>query len=249
VRRFYPNRDPLAGAFAYGYPIPARETMARIVGVVDDVRFTSLAAADDPAYYLPANQAGQPNAPYQARYPMVRPAIVVAASNGNATSLIGPLRDELRRFDAQLLVGFTTGEATMAAATSRQALGMGLMMVFGTMALLLAAIGVYGVIAYGAEQRRMELATRLALGAAPGHIFQMMLRTALRLAIVGLALGGSAAYGGGRLLSAYIYAMRAADPWVIVTAGATVAAVTVAATMIPALRASRLSPVRALRLE
>ena len=88
----------------------------------------------------------------------------------------------------------------------------------------------------------MELATRLALGAAPGHIFQMMLRTALRLAIVGLALGVSAAYGGGRLLSGYIYAMRAADPWVIVTAGAMVAAVTVAATMIPALRASRLEP-------
>ena len=109
--------------------------MTRIVGVVEDVRFNSLAAADESAYYLPANQAGQPNGPYQARYPMVRPAIVVAASNGNATALIGPLRDELRRFDAQLVVRFTTAEATMAAATSRQDLGMALMMVFGAMAL------------------------------------------------------------------------------------------------------------------
>jgi putative ABC transport system permease protein len=239
VRQYFPNRDPLTGAFAYGYPTVDRKTMTRIVGVVEDVRFKSLAEADESAYYLPSTQG----------FPIFRPAIVVAASDGNPTALVTPLRDALNRFDPQLVVKFTTAESVIAATTARQELGMTLMLVFGAMSLVLAGVGIYGVITYAAEQRRTELATRLALGAPPAQVFRMLLSTGQQLAIGGVLIGLATAYAGGRVVASYLYAMRAADPVMLIGAGAIVAAVTMIVTLIPAVRASRLDPVRALRSE
>ena len=240
VRQYYPDRDPLAGAFFYGYPQVDRKTVTRIVGVVDDVRFKSLAEADEAALYLPVSQAG---------FPFVRSLIVIAPADGNASALIGPLRDTLNRFDPQLVVKFATGEEILSRTTQRQELGMTLMLVFGAMALVLAGVGIYGVIAYAVEQRRTELATRIALGAPTPQVFRMLLGTGQRLAAVGVVIGLVAAYAGGRVVASYLYAMRAADPVVLVSAGAIVALVTIAATMIPAARGSRVDPVRALRSE
>jgi ABC-type antimicrobial peptide transport system permease subunit len=168
VRQYYPDRDPLTGAFAYGYPKVDRKNMTRIVGVVEDVRFKSLSQADESTYYLPHAQAG---------FPILRPAIVVAVSGARPERLIAPLRDALNRFDSQLVVKFTTAESIVAATTRRQELGMTLMLVFGVMALALGGVGIYGVIAYAVEQRRTELATRLALGAPSAHVFRMLLST------------------------------------------------------------------------
>jgi predicted permease len=240
VRQFYPNRDPLTGAFAYWYPTVDRKTMTRIIGVVEDVRFKSLAEADEATYYLPFAQVG---------FPIYRPAFVVASPDGNSTAMLTTLRDALNRFDPQLVVKFTTAESVIAATTARQELGMTLMLVFGGMSLVLAGVGIYGVIAYAAEQRRTELATRLALGAPPSHLFRMMLSTGQKLAIGGVLMGLAAAYAGGRLVASYLYAMRAADPVVLISAGVIVAAVTMLVTLIPAVRASRIDPVRALRAE
>ena len=240
VRQYYPNRDPLTGAFAYGYPTVDRKNMTRIIGVVDDVRFKTLAEADESAYYLPATQGG---------FPIIRPAIVIAPPDGNPAALVAPLRDVLNRFDPQLVVKFTTAESVIAATTARQELGMTLMLVFGAMSLVLAGVGIYGVIAYSAEQRRTELATRLALGAPPAHVFRMMLKTGQLLAIGGVLIGLAAAYAGGRVVASYLYAMRAADPVVLVGAGVIVAAVTMIVTLVPAVRASRIDPVRALRAD
>jgi putative ABC transport system permease protein len=126
---------------------------------------------------------------------------------------------------------------------------MTLMLVFGAMALALAGVGIYGVIAYAVEQRQTELATRIALGAPSGHVFRMLLGTGQKLAIGGVVIGLATAYAVGRVVATYLYAMQAADPIVLISAGLIVAAVTMAATMIPAVRASRLDPVRALRSE
>jgi putative ABC transport system permease protein len=212
--------------------------MTRIVGVVEDVRFKSLAVADESTYYLPFSQAG---------FPIYRPAIVVAAPDGNAAGMVTPLRDALNSFDPQLVVKFTTADSVIAATTARQELGMTLMLVFGAMSLVLAGVGIYGVIAYAAEQRRTELATRLALGAPPAHVFRMLLSTGQKLAIGGVLIGLAAAYAGGRVVASYLYEMRAADPLVLIGAGAIVAAVTMIVTLIPAVRASRIKPVQALR--
>lgn len=240
VRQYYPDRDPLTGAFYYGYPKVDRKNVTRIVGVIDDVRSKSLAQADESTYYLPVAQGG---------FPLLRAAIVIAQPDRRAEALIDPLRDALNRFDPQLVVKFTTLEAIVAKTTQRHEIGMTMMLVFGAMALILAGIGIYGVIAYAVEQRRTELATRIALGAPSGHVFRMLLNTGQRLALIGVLIGLAAAYAGGKVVASYFYAMRASDPLVLIGAGAIVAAVTMAATMIPAFHASRVDPVRALRAD
>ena len=241
VRQFFPDRDPLTGAFYYGYPQVDRKNVTRIVGVVDDVRFRSLAQPDESTYYLPAAQQGG--------FALLRASVVVAPSGGTAAAAIEPLRNALNSFDPQLIVKFTPATDIITKTTERQELGMTLMLVFGAMALTLAAIGIYGVIAYAVEQRRTELATRIALGAPSRQVFWMLLTTGQKLALAGVVLGLAAAYAGGRVVASYLYAMRAADPLVLISAGTIVAAVTIAATMIPAARASRVDPVRALRSE
>jgi putative ABC transport system permease protein len=237
VRQFLPDRDPLTASFAYGYPTVDRKNMTRIVGVVDDVRFNSILQNDVSTYYLPFAQAG---------FPMLRPAIVVAAS-GDPTALVAPLRDALNRFDPQMVLKFTTADSIVKASTRRQELGMTLMLVFGVMAMTLAGIGIYGVIAYSVAQRRTELATRVALGASSSLLLRMLLANGRNLAVVGLVAGLGASYGLGRVVASSLYEMRAADPLVLFGAGALVAAITMIATTIPAIRGSRVDPLRALR--
>ena len=157
------------------------------------------------------------------------------------------LRDALNRFDPQMVVKFTTAESIVEATTGRQELGMTLMLVFGVMAITLAGIGIYGVIAYSVEQRRTELATRIALGAPSDLVLRMLLGNGRTLAAAGVIIGLVAAYAVGRVVASSLYEIRAADPLVLLGAGALVAAVTMIATMIPAVRASRVDPVRALR--
>jgi ABC-type antimicrobial peptide transport system permease subunit len=129
----------------------------------------------------------------------------------------------------------------------RQELGMTLMMMFGVAAVLLAAVGIYGVVAYAAAQRRGEMATRLALGAAPGQIFWIVLKHGAVLAAVGTVVGLGAAYFAGRLVSSWIYAVNAADPMILGAATLLVVAIALLATTIPAFRASRLNPAGVLR--
>jgi putative ABC transport system permease protein len=239
VRQYFPDRDPLAGSFAYGFPKVDRKNMTRIIGVVDDVRFTSIFENDLSTYYLPFAQGD---------FAVIRPAIVVAAP-GDPTALIAPIRDALNRLDPQMVVKFTTAESIVEATTRRQQLGMTLMLIFGVMAMTLAGIGIYGVIAYSVAQRRTELATRIALGASSNLVLRMLLRSGRNLAIIGAVIGVAAAYAVGRIVASSLYDVRATDPWVLIGAGTIVTTIAMIATMIPAIRGSRVDPLRALRLE
>jgi putative ABC transport system permease protein len=240
VRLFITNGHPLTASIFYGFPTTNRKEPLRIIGVVEDVKYTSLLENAEPAFYVP--QAQNP-----ATY--VRPCVVIAAPGGVTDALIGAVRDELRRFDPQLIVAFTPADTIMAEALSRQEFGMRLMLIFGATALTLAAIGIYGVIAYVAAQRRGELATRIALGASARQVFWLMMGAGQKVAVVGVVIGVAAAYIAGRLVASSVYAMRASDPLVLFTAGGVVALVTFAATMVPAIKASRVDPVQALRPE
>ena len=132
------------------------------------------------------------------------------------------------------------------ATINRQQLGMTLMLWFGAAAVALAAVGIYGVIAYAAAQRRGEMAIRLALGATPNSVFWLMLKQGRTLAIAGAAIGVTAAYFSGRFVSSRLYEVRASDPLILGAATALVIAIALMATMVPAIRASRLNPARAL---
>jgi predicted permease len=239
VRLFFGGDNAVGRRFRYGYPQPDPKNLVPIVGVVDDVRYESLDKPAEPAFYL---------AEAQLPFPPIRQSIVIATS-GPPAATVTAVRAGLKRFDPQLMVDVTTATAIVSATLGRQRLGMALMLIFGVTALTLAAVGIYGVIAYTAAQREGELATRLALGASPGDIFRLMMSAGRRLAIVGAALGLFGAYAAGRIVASRVYEMRANDPIVLVSAAAVVAVITFLATAVPAVRASRLNPTRALRSE
>ena len=238
--RLFPDRDILRESLAFGYPAVDRQTMYRIVGVVDDVRYKSLAEAPEPTYYIPLSRMPAP---------FLRETLVVVRRGTTPQALVAPVRAELERFDPQVMLSFTAAPDIVAATLARQELGMTLMVIFAATALTLAAVGIYGMIAYAAAHRRGEIATRLALGASAGQVFRLMLTSGQRLALLGVVFGVAAAYAAGRIVASSVYGMRAGDPLVLAASCALVGAVAFAATLIPAIGAARLDPARALRSE
>ena len=208
--------------------------------MIDNVRYKAVSQEAEPTFYLSTAQT-------QIMFPLLRQWVVVSKSGTPAETLIPQIQRALKEFDPSLAANFTTSEAVMNNALKRQQLGMTLMLVFGATALVLAAIGLYGVIAYAAAQRRGELATRIALGASGQQVFWLMMSGGQRLMAVGVGLGLLLAYAVGRIVYGSVFAMRAADPVVLLTAVVLVTAVAWFAIMIPAVRASRQDPVRALR--
>lgn len=126
---------------------------------------------------------------------------------------------------------------------------MTLMLLFGAAAVALAAVGIYGVIAYAASQRRGEVATRLALGATPGNVFWLVLKQGNALTLIGAAIGLLVAYLAGRVIASRLYDVRASDPLILGGATAMVVVIALVATLIPAYRASRIDASRVLRPE
>jgi ABC-type antimicrobial peptide transport system permease subunit len=120
------------------------------------------------------------------------------------------------------------------------------MLWFGGAAVALAAVGIYGVIAYGASQRRGEVAIRLSLGATPANVFRLVLREGRTMAAIGAAIGVAVAYLAGRVVSSRLYEISASDPIVLGGAAALVVAIALLATVVPAWRAARLDPARVL---
>jgi ABC-type antimicrobial peptide transport system permease subunit len=126
---------------------------------------------------------------------------------------------------------------------------MTLMLLFAIAALALAAVGIYGVIAYASAQRVGEVATRMALGATPGDVFWLLMNQGRLLAVVGTVVGVGVAYAAGRAGSSLLYEVRASDPTILVTATMIVLAITSVAILLPARRVSRIEPSRVLRLD
>jgi len=114
---------------------------------------------------------------------------------------------------------------------------------------MLAAIGIYGIIAYSSADRYSEIATRMALGATRANIFSLLVRQGLAVAAAGAAIGMGMALGAGRLASSWLYEVRPSDPWILGSALAVVVGVAVTATLIPVGRAARIDPAPLLRLE
>src|SRR5262249_16641733 len=208
MNRYLSERDPLGVQFNAGYPNIDPRNAWTIVGVVDDVRQQSLSATPEAAYYTPWGQ-GTPR----------RQNIVIHATAGDTPSLRGAIRDEVRKIDPQLPVDIDRVSDIVNSTLNRQQLGMTLMLVFAAAAIALAAVGIYGVIAYAATQRRKEVAIRLALGATQQNVFWLVLKQGGTLAIAGAAIGLLVAYLAGRVVSSSLYQVRASDP--IILGGAT----------------------------
>ena len=239
VRRYMDGRNPLTARVSFGFPRVDPRSERAIVGVVGDVKYASLWNRAEPAFYLPEDQS-----------PGLRSvSVVVFTKVANPNDLIPSLQAEIHKADARLPFTVEPVPALVSAMLARQKLGVTLMLLFGALALVLAAIGIYGVIAYASTERLSEVATRMALGATPSNIVWLLTREGGVVAIVGTALGLVAAYATGRLASAWLYEVRPSDPMILSLALAVVLVVTMVATLIPVRRASRTDPALALRSE
>jgi len=238
VKRYLTGRDPIGLRFAAGYPAPDPKNESTIIGVVDDVRQKTVSDEPEPAFYSSVGQ-----------FPFRRQTMVVATSLADVTPLQSTIREEMRRFDPQAAVDLELVTDLVAGTLRRQQLGMTLMLIFGSVAILLAAVGIYGVVAYAVSQRQGEMATRLALGATPRSVFWLVMKQGGLLALAGIGIGLAIAYLSGRIVASQIYAVRASDPLMLGAAILLVAAITAVATMIPAWRASRLQPSGVLHAE
>jgi putative ABC transport system permease protein len=236
ARRFATGMDLSALEISFGF---TRESLARlrpVVGVVRDVKYDSLAGDAEPAFYLSQEQ-----------FPSWSQSVVVSTSTADVASVVAAIRAEVAKSDPLLALDFELVPELVASMLSRQQVGMTLMVMFGGIALALATIGIYGMLAYISSQRRFDVATRMALGASPANIFWSSMNQATRVAGIGAAIGVAAAYGTGRLASSWLYEVRATDATILLIALAAVSAIALGASAIAARRASLVKPVSALR--
>jgi putative ABC transport system permease protein len=245
VRSFLPGRDPLGLRVAFGSPTDGPE-WREIVGVVADVHHNGLSRPAEPEIYVPAAQI----APDFWRNVVALPISFVVRSTVPPESLFPAVKAAVHEVDPeQPLSRLRPISELVSDAVARYRFSMLLLTVFGGLALCIAAVGVYGVMAYTVSQRTRELGIRLALGAGVGSVRHLVLRRGLGMAAAGIALGLGGALALTRLLASQLFEVSPTDPAIMAAAAATLALVSVAACLIPAARATKVDPVVALRSE
>jgi putative ABC transport system permease protein len=244
ARRFFPGQNPIGQRLTFGTPDSAQ--WRQIVGVIADVRQTGLTTPPDPELYVPTNQLS----PQDWAIFMTIPISFVVRSDVEPAALGPAIKAAVREIDPdQPISRLREAGELLQDATARQRFNMTLLTLFGVLALTLAGIGVYGVMAYGVNQRTRELGIRLALGARATSVQAMVLRQGLGLTAGGLALGLVGALALSRLLTTLVYGVNPSDPRVLGIAALVLALVSVVACLIPAIRATRVDPIDALRSE
>jgi putative ABC transport system permease protein len=235
AKKFYPNENPLGQRLRVG---GTDDKPAEIVGIVGDVRDEELESKGRVAVYEPESQQV-----FNSLYFAVRTA-------GDPESLISSVRAAFRGLDSELPVDAVgTVDALVETSLSQRRFSMLLMAIFATLAVLLAMIGIYGVVAYSVSQATQEIGIRMALGAGRPHVLGLVMAYGGGLIGIGVAVGTLAALAAGRLLSTQLYEVPAADPLTYGAVAAALALTGFAACVIPALRATGVDPLVALRNE
>jgi predicted permease len=250
VRRFFANEDPIDKRFGLDYPENARTY--RIVGIVRDAKYTQPSRPVRPMFFAALAQTVKYEQELMRKIESRSHFIgsILLRSNLKPGELEPVLRKVLAQADPNLtVVSVRTMGDQIALVLSQQRAVASLAGLFGIVALLLAAVGLYGVTAYRVAQRTAEIGVRMALGADSGRVLRLVLKSAFRLVGVGLVLGIPLAIGGGRLISAQLHGVTDSDPLALTVATAALSACALAATIIPAVRAASVDPMRALRTE
>ncbi|HEY9283762.1 MAG TPA: FtsX-like permease family protein, partial [Pyrinomonadaceae bacterium] len=212
-----------------------------IVGVVADVRQMGADAPVRAEAYIPQRQAGA--------HPFHAPRDLVVRAAADPLGLAAAVREAIREADPGQPITIRTMDELLGRETAERRLGATLVLSFAALALLLAALGIYGVLAYFVTQHVPEIGVRLALGARPADILALVLRRGMSLAFIGLAAGLLAAYALTRLMAGMLFGVSATDPLTYAAVALVIAAVALAACLIPARRAMKIDPMEALRYE
>jgi predicted permease len=240
-RKYWPNEDPIGQHIRHGKRI---ET---IIGIVADFHDRGLAQPASPMIIAPIAQVSDG---YNAAYANIQPLFWVVRIRGDPHSSIPAVTEQLRIASAGFPVGhIRTMDEVMGSSTARQSFNMLLLTIFGAVALLLAAIGIYGLMAYSVAQRTQEMGIRMALGADRDTIRKLVVWQGMRLALVGVAAGIVASFGLTRLLATFLFGVKPWDPAVFVSAPLILTAIALLAVWLPAARASKVDPMQALRAE
>ena len=234
ARQYFPQQNPVGQKLVTGMG----QRMAEIVGVVADNHSNDLTSPPVAEYFLPALQ---------------RPdnfTALIVRTDGDPTALTGAIRAALKEVDPDLpLLNPTTLTALVAQSSADRRMVMVLLAAFAGLAVVLASIGIYSVMAYVVTQRSTEIGIRMALGASPGSVQRMVVAQGLKVAAVGIVVGIAAALGFTRLLQTFLFEVRPGDPLIYAGISLLIAVVTFCACWIPARRAASVDPLTALRSE
>ncbi|HVG29686.1 MAG TPA: ABC transporter permease [Pyrinomonadaceae bacterium] len=238
ARQFFPGDDPLGKRIVFGGG-PAGGTAREIVGVVGDVRHAGLDEPATPEFYVPYTQVLT-----------ARLTVVARSASDDTAGVAGALRGVIRRTDKDSPVyNVRTMEELLAASVAKRRFNMILLGGFAAVALVLAALGIYGVISYTVTQRTHEIGVRVALGAQPGDVVRMILSQGMRLTLLGVGVGLLGASALTRVMSGLLFGVSATDPVTFGGVALLLAGVAFVSCLLPARRATKVDPMIALRYE
>jgi len=235
ARKLWPGENPLGKRVSFGEPTAP---LMEVIGIAGDVRGNGLQKAPEQVVYIPYWYRGRSQ------------TSLVIRTGMDPKSIASAVRAELRKLDPELPVPqFRTMQDIVSASVAEKKFQLSLVLVFAGIALLLACLGIFGVVSYTVAQRRGEMGIRLALGATAGNLKSMVVRQGLVPVAVGLGGGILAALALGRVMEGMLFGVRPGDPWTLAAVSLVLIGVAAAACYIPAMRVSRADPLTALRYE
>jgi predicted permease len=239
AKKFFPGIDPVGQTFTTD--LPGKDTMT-IVGICGDAKYDRVEKEIQPTYYIPYRQHGDPEGGMGMTYEIstrLPPVAIVPQLRGAVDSVdknlpLLDVRTQKEQIDSMMREQTVVAELTAA---------------FGMLALVLASIGIYGIMAYSVSRRTNEIGIRMALGAQPARVLRMVLSEASWIVVIGVVVGVGGAIALGRVIASMLYGLKGWDPATFSIAGTLMILVALAASWIPARRAAGVDPMRALRHE
>ena len=241
ARKFWPNQEAIGQHILHG------NRMETIIGIVADFHDSGLAQPASPMIIAPIAQVSDD---YNAAYANIQPLFWLVRTSGDPRPSLPAITEQLRiASDGFPVAHIRTMDEVMGRSTARDSFNMLLMTIFGTVALLLAAVGIYGLMTYSVELRTQEMGIRMAMGAGPSAVRKLVVWHGMRLALVGVVVGAISAFGLTRLLASFLFGVKVWDLPAFLSAPLILSVVAFGAVWLPATRASKLDPMQALGRE